>query len=490
MDTRIRGIVPTTARLRRALEAVAPFAAVALLAMLPSLALADAAESPDSSAQVAAAMDPGTTPAPTVQPIIWPLQGSRAPSDAIDLQHFRSHDIRGLNVFEAPKQDNVPYKGKQLVWGFAFTQQFQGLNHSTVAQPKLVTVGTSTVNANELMPIGYGFNNASANLYLDAQIARGIRVALTGYLSSRHHQETWVKDGYLLIDDSPIDNAMLKDLMHVLSLRVGHFEINYGDAHFRRSDNGNAFFNPFVGNLLMDAFTTEIGAEAYLQGGGFLAMAGTTGGEVRGQVQKPNDRSPSYLAKLGYDRQLSPDLRVRLTSSFYANRKSISNTLYTGSRAGSRYYSVLENTQSTETAQAWSGDVQPGFKNKIAAVVVNPFIKYRGLELFGNLEQAKGRAFTETTQRIWTQYAGEALYRFASDQLYVGGRFNTASGNLAGIAGDLTVERTQAGGGWFVTPNLLMKGEYVRQAYVHFPANDIRSGAKFHGFMVEGVVVF
>ena len=124
MDTRIRGIVPTTARLRRALEAVAPFAAVALLAMLPSLALADAAESPKSGEEVVAAVDPGTTPAPTVQPVIWPLQTSRAASDAVDLQHFRSHDVRGLNVFEAPKRDDVPYKGKVLVWGFAFTQQF------------------------------------------------------------------------------------------------------------------------------------------------------------------------------------------------------------------------------------------------------------------------------------------------------------------------------------------------------------------------------
>jgi hypothetical protein len=31
---------------------------------------------------------------------------------------------------------------------------------------------------------------------------------MTSYLSSRHHQETWVKDGYLQIDDSPIDNKV------------------------------------------------------------------------------------------------------------------------------------------------------------------------------------------------------------------------------------------------------------------------------------------
>ena len=43
-------------------------------------------------------------------------------------------------------------------------------------------------------------------------------------------------------------------------------EINYGDAHFRRSDGGNTMWNPSLKkNNLMDAFTTEIGAELYWQ---------------------------------------------------------------------------------------------------------------------------------------------------------------------------------------------------------------------------------
>ena len=103
---------------------------------------------------------------------------------------------------------------------------------------------------------------------------------MTSYLSARHHQETWVKDGYILIDDSPIDNALLKTIMKYTTLRVGDFEINYGDAHFRRSDNGNSMYNPFVGNYILDAFTTEIGAEVYLRSNGLIAMLGATGGEV------------------------------------------------------------------------------------------------------------------------------------------------------------------------------------------------------------------
>src|SRR5262249_52903170 len=237
-----------------------------------------------------------------------------------------------------------PYTGFQLQWGAAFTQQFQHLDHENTAAPNVV----GGVNLNQLIDIGGGFNNADANLYLDAQVARGIRVALTSYLSSRHHNETWVKDGYLLVDGSPWENATLDQIMKYLTLRLGHFEINYGDMHFRRSDNGEAMFNPLVGNLIMDAFTTAIGGQADRPPPAFLVMAAATGGEVRGNVLKPEQRSPSLMGKLGYDHQFNSTLRVRLTGSVYTTRKSISNTLYSGSRAGSRYFYVIENVNATE----------------------------------------------------------------------------------------------------------------------------------------------
>jgi hypothetical protein len=341
------------------------------------------------------------------------------------------------------------------------------------------------------MKVGAGFNNATANLYLNAQVAPGIRVALTSYLSSRHHQESWVKDGYLLVDESPIEIAALENLMKYVTIRAGHFEVNYGDAHFRRSDNGNAIYNPLVGNYILDAFTTEIGGEVYFRTGSWLAMGGVTGGEIKGQVTVPEKRSPSYLGKLGYDRQLSNDLRVRLTGSTYVTRKSASNTLFSGDRAGSRYYMIVENTTATEKDQAWSGAIRPGMGSNVRAYVVNPFIKYRGLELFGNAEQVKGRSSNEVLNRTWKQYVAEGTYRFAADeQLYLSTRYNWAKGDLAGITGAVKANRLQAGGGWYMTPNVLLKGEWVKQNYSDFPANDIRNGAKFKGFVVEGVVAF
>ncbi|MEO5588189.1 MAG: hypothetical protein ABIS03_01285, partial [Gemmatimonadaceae bacterium] len=430
------------------------------------------------------------TPAPdTLKYKVGTAVNSKFMSTApkIEIQNLRPFDMRGINVYEAPKSDGAEYAGFKLSWGAGFTQQFQGLDHSNAADARMV----GSVNANQLARIGHGFNNAEANLYLNAQLARGVRVALTQYLSTRHHNETWVKDGYFLIDGSPIDNAMLENIMKVLTLRIGHFEVNYGDAHFRRTDGGNAMYNPLVGNYIMDAFTTEIGAEAYLRKNGWMAMGGMTAGEVRGTVSSPQSRAPSYLAKVGFDKQLSPALRTRLTGSAYTTDKSSNNTLYTGDRAGSRYYSILENTTATEAAQAWSGAVQPGFRSKVTAYQLNPFVKLNGLEFFGIVEQAKGSAATETTTRTWNQYAGELTYRFLPDERgYVSGRYNTAKGELTGIPNEVSVDRFNVGAGWFVTPNVLAKGEYVRQNYNRFPTSDIRSGGKFGGFVFEGVVAF
>ena len=413
-----------------------------------------------------------------------PAAAAYAPQ--IGIRRMRPVDQRGINVFETQKRDAVPYTGFKLEWGGAFTQQFQNLDHSNSAAPRM----NGTVDLNKLVPIGAGFNNAVANLYLNAQLAPGIRVAMTSYMSSRHHNEMWVKDGYLLVDESPIKIAALEKLMEYVTIKAGHFEINYGDAHFRRTDNGNAMYNPLVGNYILDAFTTQIGGEVLVRKGSFLAMGGVTGGEVRGVVRSPDRRSPAFLGKVGFDKQFSENLRVRLTGSMISQTKSANNTLFTGDRAGSRYYSVMDSVTSTETAQAWSGAIQPGFASSVHANVINPFVKFGGLELFGNFETAKGRAATETTARQWKQNVYEATYRFLNDQLFVAGRYNTAKGSLRGINNDVELDRSQFGGGWFLTPNIMLKGEYVTQKYNKFPSADIRNGGKFNGMVVEGVVAF
>ena len=405
----------------------------------------------------------------------------------VELQNYRPEDQRGINMFENPKADDTPYNGFKVYWGAAFTQQFQGLDHKNTASPRIV----SGVDANKLIRIGHGFNNAVANLYLNAQLAPGIRVTTTMYSSARHHNEAWMKDGYLAIDASPIDFAPLNALMKYVTIKAGHYETAYGDVHFRRTDNGNAIRNPLVGNYIMDAFTTEVGGEVMARANGFLALVSATGGESRGMVTVPEKRAPVYITKLGFDRQFTPDFRFRLTGSTYSTARSANNTLYSGDRAGSRYYDVLENTASTESAQAWSGAIQPGLSNSIHTYVINPFVKFQGLELFGNYERAKGKSAGEVSNREMKQYVAEGVYRFLdANKLYVAARYNRVAGRLKGFTNDISVNRYQVGGGWFMTPNILTKLEFVNQKYNDFPTTDIRNGGQFKGFMVEGTVAF
>lgn len=393
------------------------------------------------------------------------------------IQYFRSYDQDGINVFEAPAATDVLFEGLKLNIGAGFTQQLQGLDHDNTA--------------GGLIDIGTGFNTATANLNLDAQLADGIRVNVLTYLSSRHHPETWVKAGYLQVDKlTVLGNETIDRLMENVTLRVGHFEINYGDAHFRRTDNGNALYNPFVGNYIMDAFTTEIGGEVYYRTGDIMAMAAITGGEIKGDVSKPDSRSPAFYGKLGYDSQVNENLRVRLTGSLYTTSKSANNTLYSGDRGGSRYYLVVEPEDASTSKNFTSGRFNPGLRSEVTAFVVNPFVKFGGLEVFGNIEQAKGKAANETDDRTWNQYAGEVLYRFLADEkVYVGARYNTVSGDLPGGV-DASIDRIQLGAGWFVTKNILAKAEYVDQTYNDFPAGDVRQGGSFNGFVIEGVVAF
>jgi hypothetical protein len=398
----------------------------------------------------------------------------------ISIGHIRPNDQRGVNMYEPSKHDTVSFQGTRLVFGGSFRQDFQGLSHNN-ANP-----------ATPLIGLGHGFNNASANLNLDVQLARGIRVAMTSYLSSRHHNETWVKDGYIMMDASPIDNPILNKVMNYTTLKVGHFEVNYGDGHFRRTDNGSAMFNPFIGNYVLDAFSTEVGGEVYVHDGWWLGMAGMTNGEVKGATTAPEKRSPAFFGKIGVDgKPLGEDLRVRLTMSAMSQAKSSSQTLYGGDRGGSPYYNVVEPTTATEASNAWSGQIRNPFGSAIQGQMLNQFVKFKGFEFFGQQEWARGQNLTgETAKRKISQQVVEGLYRLGPDeQYYVGGRYiNFAGQTVAGSTAKQYISRYQVGGGWFVTRNLLAKGEWVNQDYSGF--SDIRKGASFKGFMFSGAVSF
>jgi hypothetical protein len=477
------------------------------------------------------------------------------------LQYFKYYDKRAVNVFETSKNDTVKFDGLKIRIGANFTQGFQSLEHSNNAKalltgtslPTLIetspgsgsfvnsstgvpVVGISQIpgvlggyqnasggvytNNNQLYELAPGFPLAMANLNLDFQLADGVRVNLTTYMSSHHHNEMWVKAGYFQIDKVGfLNSAFMDKLWKNLTLKVGHMEINYGDAHFRRNDGGNTMYNAFIENNIMDAFTTEIGGELYWQKNGFIAMLGVTDGEIQGSVTKPNDRGPSTYGKFGYDKTFGARKRFRLTGSFYDTQSSISNTLYGGDRTGSNYQFVMEPLAATLTGNAFSGRVNPGFKDNVTSFMINPFVKYGGVEFFGTYETSSGNSQVENGEvqytnpalgevaplprRKFNQYQAEVIYRFGKDEkFYLGARYNQVNGTLAfgqsttatninpGVRGDVTIDRAAFAAGWYITRNIMFKAEYVNQKYSGYPEDHILSGGKFNGFVIQGVIGF
>ncbi|TDI75819.1 MAG: hypothetical protein E2O84_03775 [Bacteroidetes bacterium] len=407
-----------------------------------------------------------------------------------DLQYFRAPDQRGVNVFEAAKQsDPVKFDGMMVRLGGASTIQFQGISHENTADERL---NGDDVNLNELADIGANFNLATANMTFDVQLNDGMRMHLTTYLSSRHHSEAWVKGGYIQFDGLPFFNSDAVDnLMKSFRVKIGHMEVNYGDAHFRRSDNGMTMFNPLVGNYIMDSFTTEVAGELYYLNNGVIVMAGLTNGKLNQSVKNSGSTNPSIIGKLGYDKQINEDLRVRITGSVYHAGKTGHAYLYSGDRAGSRYYYVMENTLSSSSSQFRSGRYDPGFSNKLTSIMLNPFVKYQGFEFFGMFETSSGSATSEDADRRWNQLSGELTYRLGDkENIYVVARYTKASGEEKGTLNDVEITRLQAGAGWFMTKNVLAKLEYVNQSYDGFDSSHIFSGGSYHGVMVEAAITF
>lgn len=394
-----------------------------------------------------------------------------------DIQYNRYNDKRGLNIFETTKEDTVGYTGFKVRLGADFALQFQGLSH--------------TNSRDSLVGLGNDFNLPTANLNLDVQLHDGIRMHLRTYLSSKHHPEAWVKGGHIQIDKLTfIKSGFLEKVMNITTIKLGLDEFSYGDAVFRRSDNARTLYNPFVGNYLMDAFSTEPFGEITIQARGFIGVLGITNGKLNQNVvvNDDTDNQPSFYGKLGYDSQVAENLRLRLTGSIYHNSgTSTGHWLYGGDRAGSRYYKVMEDVSMGSTD--FDGRINPRFR-QMTAIQVNPFVKFYGLEFFGIYEVVVNGE--DEGSGMFTQMGAELLYRFGgSENFYIGGRYNSVIGEAIDGAPQQNAQRINAGAGWFLTKNILAKVEYVNQMYSGDGWAGTRfAGGEFSGIIAEAVISF
>lgn len=367
--------------------------------------------------------------------------------------------------FEMQQIDTVRFDKLRVKVGADFALQLQALEHD--APVKLIYLENN-------------FNMPTANLSVTADLAPGIQLYINNYMSSRHHNDAWVEGGYLLIDKLPFLPAS-NNIMSYLTIKAGVMMPNYGDAHFFRSNNAYIMNNPFVGNWIMDAYTNNPGIEFLFRHKCILALIGTNNGRLN--YGRGNDLSQDLVFnwKLGYDKNITTDFRLRATLSGYHVGKGHSGSyLWGGDRAGARYYYVMQ-TADAEGDDYLSGRWGPGSgQTEMNSYMANLFMSYKGLEIFGIYESMKG--VKNEVDQHFTQTAIQAIYNI--ENFYVGTRLNKVSNNNGS-----SVKRFNIGGGWFMDNNILIKLDYVNQEYKGPTHGDIDEG-KFKGVVIEASVSF
>ena len=366
--------------------------------------------------------------------------------------------------FEKEKINPNDFEEVKVKVGGDFAIQLQNIDHSADSA---------------LIDLKNNFNLPTASLTLTADLAPGIQMYLNTYLSSRHHNEAWVEGGYLTIDNLPF-LPEADDIMQYFTIKAGVMMPNYGDAHFYRSTNASVHNNPFVGNWIMDAYTTNPGLEIMFRHAGILGMIGANNGRVN--YGRGNDLGDDLVFnwKLAYDTDFNDHWRARLSvSGFHVGEGHSGAYLWDGDRAGARYYNVMQ-LASAEGDNFRSGRWSPGSgQTEMNSYMANLFVQFKDLELFGIYETMKG--VRRGSDQEFTQIAVQAVYQIGD--FYLGGRYNMVDN---GNNSDVT--RINLGGGWDMTDNVVVKLDYVTQEYTG-TAQPFGEG-KFDGVVLEAAISF
>ncbi len=429
--------------------------------------------------------------------------------------------------FESPKIDGSKFTKIKVNVGGDFVLHFQSLkSHADSA----------------MAPLGSNLNLPCANLNLNADLAPGIRINLTTYLASRHHTNTYVKGGYLLMDQLTfLNNKIVDNIMKSVTIKVGMMELNYGDAHFRRSDNARTLNNPFIGNYILDGFAISPAAELYFRplgsAKGLLLMGGITNCVTDPNVGAYTAAGTSnytfpathysaaykplnlvnilgYYVKAAYDKEFNKNLRIRPSISGFICNNSPGGSLYNSDRAGSPYDEVMNkkslgSSAYDATSNVTNGYFGPGNYSKDQSFMGNLFAQVYNFELFGTYEIAKGNTGLPVTYNVvpftFQNSSIEGICYFGKHhQFDIGARytsvhknavdgygFNTIT-NIYAIApvGEMQTARIQAVFGWKLTDNIVTKLEYCKQTYSNFITYGTGTNSFFEGLMVEAAISF
>jgi hypothetical protein len=333
-----------------------------------------------------------------------------------------------------------------------------------------------------------GFQDPFGNLNFLASIPDKLDVYFDTYIASRPHSNTmYGHEGYILFKQlpAPLNTGLFADGFNYVNVKLGAFDIDFGDDNYRRSNNARVQRNPLIANPLIDPNVEEIGGEIYSIKGPVYWLFGLASGTTTEHFDYGSQ--PSFHGKLwGYP---LPDLRTSI-SAYHVDLSGSADTsyLYTNGRSGGTLAAVFGGGDNP-------GQILPAAGKDVTAVQGDVTWNHWPFEIYSNVgwvqdSDINGPAAGTPAER-WIYGTFEPVYHI-TPALYVAGRYSIAKAtSVNGVPTNGWVDRAEVGGGYWVTNNLLGKVEYVYEKYNDFgTADGVVSGVDAdRGPFFNGVVM-
>jgi len=397
-------------------------------------------------------------------------------------------------------QDLNVYMGLQTVGrAQALDQHDVGIENTTGP-----TAGSAFTSQRGLDP---GFQTPFADLTFLGQIPNKMEVYFDEYIASRPHPSTtYGHEGYIVFEGmpAPLDTGPVAKVFDWVNVKVGAFDLDYGDDNYRRSNNARVQSNPLIGNPLVDPNVEEIGGEIYSVKGPIYGLFGVGGGSTTEHFDI--GYQPSVHGKLW----AYPVPEVRTSVSAYhvhLDRSADESYLYANGRSGGTFAGVFGNPDDP-------GQILPQAGKDVTATQGDVTWLHWPVELYSNIGWVQDAnigtngapAPTVATQQHltptgstpserWIYGAFEPVYHI-TPALYAAARFSVAQAQTVnGVTTHGWVDRAELGGGYWFTNNMLAKVEYVYEQFHDFDSPmdvvngygglDGGSNPSFNGVVIE-----
>ncbi|MEJ2702810.1 MAG: hypothetical protein P8Z79_10255 [Sedimentisphaerales bacterium] len=379
----------------------------------------------------------------------------------------------------------------RVLMGFQAVTRFQILQNSDVYSGGVRQPGLDP-----------GFQTPFGDLSFLADLDGQILVYYDLYLASRpHEQTTYGHEGFIIFHRLPGElgeNELISSFFDVADVKVGAFDIDFGDSRYRRSNNARVQDNPLIGNFVVDPETEEIGMEVYSKPTVLNWLVGLTSGTTTGHV----DKGGGFALHGKLWTEITSDLRGAVSVYHVDHSDNGSgypvggdkSSLFSGSRSGGPYDSVIGGGDAP-------GQILPSNGQDVIALQGDVTWNHWPYEAYGNIgwtrdSDTNGSA-AGSPEESWHYAAVEAVYHL-TPSLYSAARYSGAYAEKTNNASsDGIVNRIQVGGGYWITRTMLVKMEYVYQWYDKFSSTggdvggiDVWRDPSFDGLVVEASFSF